>query len=165
MSNLNNDDNKEKKNSPDDKSSNEIRIYIDPLRILFTFIFGWVLLPLLIKKLTSSELSTVYILWFYTYFNIKLVLFWIICLLQSFLFAIKSLKFFKIDKIVNFIYVLLNTALQILLFLGLIRYIYFNQITSLLAILLVFVQPICSEIGVFIGKVLFPHKSDEDYLE
>lgn len=139
----------------DSDNDNEVVISINPLKFLFTFIVGWIVMPLLLSKLISSELISVYIIWFYAFFNIKIVLMWIGYLIKAPLFPIKVFKFSFIGKISNLLYVLLISFLQIAIFTLFIKYIYINQVTSIFAFLLVFIQPLLSDLASAIGNALF----------
>lgn len=139
----------------DSDNDNEVVISINPLKFLFTFIVGWIVMPLLLSKLISSELISVYIIWFYAFFNIKIVLMWIGYLMKAPLLPIKVFKFSFISKISNLLYVLLVSFLQIAIFTLFIKYIYINQVTSIFAFLLVFIQPLLSDLASAIGNALF----------
>lgn len=139
----------------DSDNDNEVVISINPLKFLFTLIVGWIVMPLLLSKLISSELIPVYIIWFYAFFNIKIVLMWIGYLIKAPLLPIKVFKFSFIGKISNLLYVLLISFLQIAIFTLFIKYIYINQVTSIFAFLLVFIQPLLSDLASAIGNALF----------
>lgn len=139
----------------DSDNDNEVVISINPLKFLFTLIVGWIVMPLLLSKLISSELIPVYIIWFYAFFNIKIVFMWIGYLIKAPLLPIKVFKFSFIGKISNLLYVLLISFLQIAIFTLFIKYIYINQVTSIFAFLLVFIQPLLSDLASAIGNALF----------
>lgn len=151
MNNLN----KDKDELLNDTSDKEIVVYVNPVKLLFYFVIGWILMPLILKEVISSKTTTVYIMWFYSFFNIKVVGMWIGYIIKAPLLPSKIFKLSYVGKIFNFIYILFIALLQMVLFILFIRHIYINQVDSLLTFVLVIGQPLLSDLASSIANNLF----------
>lgn len=152
-------------NNLEEDSQNEITIYLHPGRLILSVIFGWILLPLILKEVISSRLLTVYIIWIYSFFNIKCVGMWIGHFLKAPFMPTVIFRGASVGKLINFIYIVAMAAVQILIFVAFIRHIYLNQATSVLFLILTIVQPLLSDLASFIGNTLFFKRNESEDVE